>query len=81
MVSYVKDNFLNARTFTGLDDLNAQGRAWLATPANARVHATTKARPCDLLAREDAHTRWGDHALPGRPLRPAHRGRRGAGAF
>ena len=52
MVAYVKDNFLNARTFTGLDDLNAQGRAWLATTANVRVHATTKARPCDLLAKE-----------------------------
>lgn len=52
MVAYVKDSFLNARVFTGLDDLNAQGRAWLATTANGRVHATTKARPCDLLARE-----------------------------
>jgi hypothetical protein len=52
MVSYVKDNFLNARHFTGLDDLNAQGRAWLATTANNRVHATTKERPCELLPKE-----------------------------
>ena len=52
MVSYVKDNFLNARVFTGLDDLNAQGRAWLATTANNRVHATTRERPCDLLNKE-----------------------------
>jgi transposase len=52
MVSYVKDNFLNARHFMGLDDLNAQGRAWLTTTANNRVHATTKERPCELLPKE-----------------------------
>lgn len=55
MVSYVKDNFLCGRTFPSLDDLNAQGRAWLDTTANVRLHATTGARPVDLLAQERAY--------------------------
>jgi hypothetical protein len=52
MVDYVKDNFLNGRSFADLEDLNAQGRHWLDTTANARLHATTKQRPVDLLAKE-----------------------------
>jgi len=36
MVYDVKDHFLNARSFTGLEDLNAQGRAWLVTTANPK---------------------------------------------
>jgi transposase len=51
-VSYVRDSFLNGRTFSGLEDLNAQGRHWLGSVANVRVHATTHARPCDLLLEE-----------------------------
>jgi transposase len=51
-VSYLRDSFLNGRTFTGLDDLNAQGRHWLGSVANIRVHGTTKARPCDRLLAE-----------------------------
>jgi hypothetical protein len=52
MVDYLKDNFLNGRAFAGLDDLASQGRLWLET-SNARVHATTGERPCDLLLREN----------------------------
>ncbi len=52
MVDYLKDNFLNGRSFAGLDDLASQGRIWLET-SNARVHATTGERPCDLLLREN----------------------------
>ena len=55
MVGYVKDNFLAARTFHSLEDLNAQGRAWLDTVANLRIHATTGARPVDLLEQERVH--------------------------
>jgi transposase len=51
-VAYLRDSFLNGRTFTGLDDLNAQGRHWLGTVANCRLHATTQARPCDRLLEE-----------------------------
>lgn len=51
-VSYLRDSFLNGRTFTGLDDLNAQGRHWLGSVANIRLHGTTQARPCDRLLEE-----------------------------
>jgi transposase len=51
-VGYVRSSFLNGRTFTGLDDLNAQGRHWLGTVANVRLHGTTQARPCDRLLEE-----------------------------
>jgi len=52
MVDYLKDNFLNGRTFAGVDDLAAQGRCWLEQ-ANHRLHATTGEKPTDLLAREN----------------------------
>jgi transposase len=51
-VSYLRDSFLNGRTFDGLDDLNAQGRHWLGHVANVRIHGTTQARPCERLAGE-----------------------------
>ncbi len=52
MVDYVKDNFLLAREFADLEDLNSQARAWLDNTAHARVHATTGHRPIDLLESE-----------------------------
>lgn len=52
MVHYLKDNFLNGRAFVDMSDLRAQGRHWLDHTANARVHATTGRRPCDLLSEE-----------------------------
>ena len=58
-VSYLRDSFLNGRTFHGLDDLNAQGRQWLAQTANVRVHGTTQARPCDRLI-DEALTPYAD---------------------
>jgi len=51
-VHYVKDNFLNARSFDGLDDLNAQGFHWLDNTANVRIHGTTQCKPTDLFAQE-----------------------------
>ena len=51
MVDYLKDNFLNGRVFHGAQDLAAQGRVW-QEEANRRIHATTKARPADLLIQE-----------------------------
>jgi hypothetical protein len=51
-VAYVKDNFLRGRTFADLEDLNAQGRAWLEQTAKVRTPATTGPRPVDLLPRE-----------------------------
>jgi transposase len=61
-VAYLRDSFLNGRTFTGLDDLNAQGRHWLGTVANTRIHATTRARPCDRLLDETLTPCSGLHA-------------------
>lgn len=55
MVDYVKDNFLLAREFAGMEDLNSAGMAWLDGVANVRVHATTKHRPVDLLKSEVEH--------------------------
>jgi hypothetical protein len=51
-IHYLKDNFLAGRSFAGLAELNAQAQHWLTQVANARVHATTQARPVDLLAQE-----------------------------
>jgi Mu transposase-like protein/integrase-like protein len=53
MVNYVKDNFLNGRSFVDLEDLNAHGWHWLTSLANVRIHSTTKKRPVDLLGAED----------------------------
>jgi len=52
VIDYVKDNFLNGRVFADLSDLNLQGRNWLDTVANLRVHATTNQRPLDLFGAE-----------------------------
>jgi transposase len=52
MVHYVKDAFLNGRSFSDLADLNAQGRHWLTHTANGRIHATTGQRPLDLWKQE-----------------------------
>jgi transposase len=52
MVDYLKDNFLNGRTFVDLADLNAQGQPWLSHTANVRIHSTTLQRPVDLWAVE-----------------------------
>lgn len=52
MVHYVKDGFLNGRSFSDFADLNAQARHWLAHSANAREHATTGRRPLELWPEE-----------------------------
>jgi transposase len=51
-VQYLRESFLKGRTFTGIEDLNGRVRHWLGVVANVRVHATTGARPCDLLEHE-----------------------------
>jgi transposase len=52
VIRYLDDNFLKARAFADLADLNAQGLHWCRHTANARVHATTGRRPDELLAQE-----------------------------
>ncbi len=51
-VHYVKDNFLNGRSFADVEDLNLQGLGWLNNTANVRIHGTTQRRPMDLFADE-----------------------------
>lgn len=51
-VHYIKDNFLNGRSFADVEDLNVQGLAWLNNTANVRIHGTTQQRPVDLFAQE-----------------------------
>lgn len=52
-IDYVKDNFLNGRSFVDFDDLNAQGLHWLDGTANVPTHGTTGKRPIDLLSTEN----------------------------
>jgi transposase len=49
-IQYIKTSFLEGRSFTDLEDLNAQLRVWLAEAANVRLHGTTRMRPVDRLA-------------------------------
>jgi transposase len=57
-VDYVKNNFLNGRSFDGLDDLNVRARHWLEGTANVRIHGTTGEQPLALW-REEALTQIG----------------------
>jgi transposase len=51
-VDYIKDNFINGRTFVGLADLQTQGLHWLENVANVRIHGTTGRKPHDLWMQE-----------------------------
>jgi hypothetical protein len=51
-VGYIKESFLEGRSFSSVEDLNAQLDTWLAEVANVRVHGTTGERPVDRHARE-----------------------------
>jgi transposase len=61
MVDYVKDNFLNGRSFDGVDELNVQGHHWLDTTANVRIHGTTGEQPA-VLWRAETLTQLGSIA-------------------
>lgn len=52
---YVKHNFLDGRPLSSLCELNAEVRHWLDTVANVRLHDTTRRRPAEMLAEEQAH--------------------------
>ncbi|MGH9660432.1 MAG: IS21 family transposase, partial [Bryobacteraceae bacterium] len=47
-------NFLAGRSFSSIDDLNEQAKAWLET-ANARIHRTTMEKPLVRLEQERPH--------------------------
>ena len=52
-IDYVKDNFLNGRSFADFVDLNAQALHWLNQTANVRLQTITRQRPVDLFAKEE----------------------------
>lgn len=51
-MGYIKESFLEGRSFSSLEDLNRQLETWLVEVANVRVHGTTGERPVDRHARE-----------------------------
>lgn len=63
-IKYVRSSFFYGRSFSSLDDLRSQARAWLDGTANARLHATTRERPMDRLLAERPRL----HSLPERPF-------------
>jgi len=52
-IRYLRDSFLYGRDFLGDTQLGDDGRQWLETVANARVHGTTKLVPRELFEREE----------------------------
>jgi len=62
-ISYVKNNFWAGRKFTGMDDLQAQGRQWRDTICNVRIHSGLDERPIDRFEIERPHLL----ALPDEP--------------
>lgn len=51
-VKFIRGNFFEGRTFTSLQDLNAQALAWCDV-VNKRVHGTTKVPPIERFAHEN----------------------------
>ncbi len=51
-VGYIRYNFWPGRTFSDLDDLNAQAERWRDQFANARTHAVTRKVPLLLFEQE-----------------------------
>jgi len=52
-VRYLRSNFVYGRTFTHDADLDQQRLSWLERVANARIHATTQARPRDRFDQDE----------------------------
>lgn len=51
-VGYIRYNFWPGRTFSDLEDMNAQAKRWLDQSANARTHAATRKVPMLLFEQE-----------------------------
>jgi len=63
-IKFIRHSFFYGRSFSSIDDLRAQARAWCNQTANQRLHATTRARPAERLLVERPRLR----ALPARPF-------------
>lgn len=49
---YFETSFLPGRTFSGVDDFNAQFKSWLTERANVRFHRILRCRPADRIAED-----------------------------
>jgi transposase len=56
-VGYIKQSFLEGRSFTDLRDLNQQLDHWLETVANVRLHGTTARIPAEVWQEESLSLR------------------------
>jgi len=63
-IQYVRGSFFEGLKFRDLADLNARADRWRDGTANVRLHAVTRQRPVDLLARDRGHLL----ALPARTI-------------
>lgn len=48
-IKYIRSSFLAGRPLVNITRLNEEGRAWLDTQANVRLHGALKERPIDRL--------------------------------
>jgi transposase len=65
-ISYLRQNFVYGREFTGDGDLDAQLRHWLERTANVRIHRTTLEQPIVRFERDE------QALLQPLPARPYH---------
>jgi transposase len=54
MVQYVRGNFFAGEDFIDLADCRARAQVWSAEVAGTRIHGTTRARPGEVFALEEA---------------------------
>lgn len=54
-VKHVKVQFLEGRTYTGIDSLNSAALEWLDTSANAKTNSTRMREPRELFREESKH--------------------------
>lgn len=53
-VPYVRSNFFAGEQFRDIDDCRARAAQWCAQVAGTRVHGTTRCRPAEVFATEEA---------------------------
>ncbi|WP_245848892.1 Mu transposase domain-containing protein [Mycobacterium palustre] len=54
MVQYVRDNFFVGEDFRDLGDCRARAEDWCGQVAGMRLHGTTRRRPAEMFAAEEA---------------------------
>ena len=54
MVSYVRSNFFAGEQFVELADCRRRAQLWCAEVAGQRIHGTTRARPAEVFAEQEA---------------------------